>query len=219
MNRHAPQQQATQGSDHRQRILEAARRCFVRSGFHRATMQDVAAEAGMSAGNIYRYFPSKDAIVRGLCALDRAELARSFEALQASSDPFRDFMALGQHHLVDEPRECAVFAVDLWAEASRDPELATLCREFDADIRRMMAAFVDQVIPAERAFDRAGLVDLLLTLADGLMVRRAREDGFSAAPHLPHFAALIQLAAGGHIPSLHCGARDSAPEQVSGAST
>ncbi len=173
----------------------------------------------MSAGNIYRYFPSKDAIIRGLSALDRAELARSFEALQASTDPFGDFMALGRHHLVDEPRERAVFAVDLWAEASRDPELAALCREFDADIRRMMADFVDQVIPVDRVFDRAGLVELLLTLADGLLVRRARDDAFSAAPYLPHFAALIQLAAGGQIPSLQCGARDSAPATASGAST
>jgi TetR/AcrR family transcriptional regulator, repressor for uid operon len=34
--------------DRHSRILDAAERCFVRSGFHRTTMQDVAAEAGMS---------------------------------------------------------------------------------------------------------------------------------------------------------------------------
>jgi TetR/AcrR family transcriptional regulator, repressor for uid operon len=48
------------GVDRRTRILDAAETCFVRSGFHRTTMQDVAAEAGMSAGNLYRYFPSKE---------------------------------------------------------------------------------------------------------------------------------------------------------------
>ena len=47
--------------DRRARILDAAERCFVRSGFHRTTMQDVAAEAGMSPGNLYRYFASKEA--------------------------------------------------------------------------------------------------------------------------------------------------------------
>ncbi len=55
----------------RERILEAAERAFVRHGFHAATMSHVAEEAEMSAGNLYRYFPSKEAIVEALCALDQ----------------------------------------------------------------------------------------------------------------------------------------------------
>ena len=46
--------------DRRDEILAAAQRCFARSGFHGASMQDICAEAGMSPGNLYRYFPSKD---------------------------------------------------------------------------------------------------------------------------------------------------------------
>ncbi len=57
--------------ERRERILEAAERAFVRHGFHATTMQHVAEEIGMSAGNLYRYFPSKEAIVEGLCALDQ----------------------------------------------------------------------------------------------------------------------------------------------------
>src|SRR4051812_17630808 len=49
-------------SDRRAEILAAAQRCFVRSGFHGASMQDICAEAGMSPGNLYRYFPSKEAL-------------------------------------------------------------------------------------------------------------------------------------------------------------
>src|SRR5262245_17106399 len=50
-------------SDRRAEILAAAQRCFVRSGFHGASMQDICAEAGMSPGNLYRYFPSKEALI------------------------------------------------------------------------------------------------------------------------------------------------------------
>ena len=70
------------GSQERRfRILDAAERCFVRSGFHRTTMQDVAAEAGMSPGNIYRYFRSKDAMAVGLAERDRARVNADFAAL------------------------------------------------------------------------------------------------------------------------------------------
>ncbi|MDA4117254.1 MAG: TetR/AcrR family transcriptional regulator [Thaumarchaeota archaeon] len=48
-----------------QRILNAARKVFARKG-SAATMADVAAEAGLSQGLAYRYFPSKDAILTTL---------------------------------------------------------------------------------------------------------------------------------------------------------
>ena len=41
----------------RRQILDAARRRFVRNGFHATSMQDIFAEAGLSAGAVYRYFP------------------------------------------------------------------------------------------------------------------------------------------------------------------
>ena len=55
-----------------QRILEAATACFVRSGFQGASMQQICAEGGMSPGALYRYFPSKEAIVEAICEADRA---------------------------------------------------------------------------------------------------------------------------------------------------
>src|SRR4051794_33106666 len=76
--------------DRRARILDAAERCFVRTGFHRATMQEIATEAGMSPGNLYRYFPSKDAMVEGLAGRDRADIARDFERFGDGDD----FMAV-----------------------------------------------------------------------------------------------------------------------------
>ena len=47
----------------RAEMIAAARRCFARDGFHQTSMPDIAAEAGLSAGGFYRYFPSKDDIV------------------------------------------------------------------------------------------------------------------------------------------------------------
>src|SRR3954462_6788758 len=82
--------------DRRGRILDAAERCFVRAGFHRTTMQDVAAEAGMSPGNLYRYFPSKDAIVIGLTERDRSRVAQDFMAFDSGDDFMTSFSKLGR---------------------------------------------------------------------------------------------------------------------------
>lgn len=47
----------------RERILNAARSCFVKHGFHTASMAKIAETAGMSPGLIYRYFDSKNDII------------------------------------------------------------------------------------------------------------------------------------------------------------
>lgn len=52
----------------RAQILEAANRVFVERGLSAATMDDVAAEAGIAKGTIYLYFPTKEALVAALQA-------------------------------------------------------------------------------------------------------------------------------------------------------
>ncbi|MBL8267961.1 TetR/AcrR family transcriptional regulator [Steroidobacter sp.] len=49
-------------ADNRQRILKAARALVAEGGFGQASIAAVAASAGLSAGAIYRYFPSKAAL-------------------------------------------------------------------------------------------------------------------------------------------------------------
>jgi len=50
----------------RSHILAAAQRCFARSGYHLTTIDDIAAEAGVSKGAPYVYFESKEALFREL---------------------------------------------------------------------------------------------------------------------------------------------------------
>lgn len=53
--------------DTRARITEAAERLFRRLGFAKTTVADIASELRMSPANVYRFFPSKDAIVEVIC--------------------------------------------------------------------------------------------------------------------------------------------------------
>jgi AcrR family transcriptional regulator len=96
--------------DRRAEILAAAERCFARSGFHRASMQEICAEAGMSPGNLYRYFDSKEAIIAGISERDRAEVLAQLATANFKTDFWRTFAGLARHHVVersDEKVTCA----------------------------------------------------------------------------------------------------------------
>ena len=113
----------------RERILEAAERAFVRHGFHAATMQHVAEEARMSAGNLYRYFPSKEAIVEQLCAFDQEEGAAAFAEIAAAGRDLAEAMAAGfRDHVVARPPEKARMIVEIWAEAGRNARVGGASR-------------------------------------------------------------------------------------------
>ena len=47
--------------------MEAAEALFRRLGYSKTAVADIAAELGMSPANVYRFFPSKNAIVEAIC--------------------------------------------------------------------------------------------------------------------------------------------------------
>jgi AcrR family transcriptional regulator len=65
----------------RTRILEAALAVFRERGFERATMREIAVEAGMAVGAAYYYFESKDAIVMVFYERSQGEIAPQIAAL------------------------------------------------------------------------------------------------------------------------------------------
>ncbi|MDX3805538.1 TetR/AcrR family transcriptional regulator [Bosea thiooxidans] len=166
------------------RILDAAERIFARAGFHAATMQDVAAEAGMSPGNLYRYFNSKDAIIAGMAERDRSMIAADFDALCPSRGPLLDQLEdIGRKHLVRQPREKAVIALQIWAEAARNDEMARMCAGIEETlIGGLIAALAEAKqtgeLPAD--LDEQSFLLAISMMADGFFCRRAIEPRFDA---------------------------------------
>lgn len=166
------------------RILDAAEHVFARAGFHTATMQDVAAEAGMSPGNLYRYFNSKDAIIAGMAERDRSTIAADFAALCPSRGPLLDQLEeLGRKHLVHQPREKAVIALQIWAEAARNEDMARMCAGIEETlIGGLVAALAEAKrtgeLPAD--LDEQSFLLAISMMADGFFCRRAIESSFDA---------------------------------------
>jgi AcrR family transcriptional regulator len=177
-------------SDRRDEILAAAQRCFVRSGFHGASMQDICAEAGMSPGNLYRYFPSKEALIAGIAERDRAEVAQEFASADLSHGFFAVLEGMAHHHFSARPIEQVKICTEIMSEARRNPEIARILAAFDADVKKwlvdlMRAGAERGDIPADADFQ--AVATMLMFIADGVWWRRALEPNFDAAGQVPLF--------------------------------
>lgn len=84
--------------DTRSRILAAAARAFADKGFDRASIDEVAAAAGMTKGAVYWHFKSKDdlffALLDQRCAAMDAYLPQAVAAAAAVGDPRRAMIVL-----------------------------------------------------------------------------------------------------------------------------
>jgi AcrR family transcriptional regulator len=133
--------------DQRAEILAAARRCFVRNGFHRTSMQDVFTEAGKSAGAVYRYFPKKEDMIVGVAAQNLDDVAEVLSTALARGDGERGvgqvmaelLTAVVERH---RDRQLAAMALMVWSEALRNPELARRLEAATITMGEEMAALV-----------------------------------------------------------------------------
>lgn len=73
--------------DTRARIIATADALFRRLGYAKTAVADIAGELGMSAANVYRFFPSKNAIVEAICRRCLGELDEKAWAIARSRGP------------------------------------------------------------------------------------------------------------------------------------
>lgn len=126
----------------REQILNAARACFLREGFHATSMQDVFAESGLSSGAVYRYFVSKDAMIIAIIEENLSDVIAMIHAV-AAGEPERsmgEILADVLDFVTTRQRQSrfADVALLVWSETLRNPELAArvakLVRQLQADI-------------------------------------------------------------------------------------
>jgi AcrR family transcriptional regulator len=113
----------------REHILTSAWRCFTRDGFHVTSMDDIIAATGMSSSAVYRYFGSKEEIIRASAEEGVVRVGQIFVAL-LDRDPCPDpaetltLLVAELHRRTDNPEyDMTRLALQTWAEALRDPVL------------------------------------------------------------------------------------------------
>jgi AcrR family transcriptional regulator len=161
-------------------IVEGARRCFARKGFHAASTAEISAEAGVSVANLYQYFPAKDDLVLALVEDDLREDLALLSAIAAGGS-FRE----GLRHAAEALLACPDAAdrsrlrMDVLAEAARNPAVAAAVIASEAKttaaVAQVLARFRDT---GELAFEGPPEVAATLVMAfvDGLYCRVALLD-------------------------------------------
>ena len=74
-------------ADSKRRLLDAARLTFVRLGFERATIRDIAQEAGAAQGLLYNYFRTKDDLLRAVFVEGTHDVGAAFRAGAEGNTP------------------------------------------------------------------------------------------------------------------------------------
>lgn len=170
--------------ERRDRILEAAETCFSRSGFHRTTMNDICREAGISAGALYLYFDSKEALIEGIVARDRDEFLASFAAIAGDGGLFSGLAALMDECIVNRPPHKIVLFLEIGLEATRNPAVAKTLNHCDAVISASLVELLERAKAAGQinpSIPISEAVDAMSVIADGLFWRSATQPRFDVA--------------------------------------
>lgn len=192
----------------RDHILRAALRCFARSGYHPTTVDDIAAEAGVSKGAPYVYFESKEALFQQLydswdCGLaTRIDAALARLRSQGSRSPRRTLEAIIAAvgaHVTEETDLCRVL-IEARTQAAYVDAIAERFRSSQADAQGKMSQLIGAGIacgewPPET--DPELHAQLILATLHGLMAQWHLRPGSFSWEEMARVLAARVVGAGG----------------------
>ena len=166
--------------ERRREIIEAARVCFLRSGFHQTTTDEICREAAITPGGLYHYFGSKEEIISAViedAAHTTVQNLRS--TAEASGDLRSAVQALASQFFewIRDPQLDSVTRLDMeiWAETLRNEKLAAITRGGRALRRQWLESLIRGAIQEgvyAKEVDPRGLANLIMSIFDGLRLGR-----------------------------------------------
>jgi AcrR family transcriptional regulator len=144
--------------ERRAQIVAAARTCFARSGFHNATLQDVFAEAGLSAGCVYNYFRSKDELMLAIAEERHEDERRLIAEVSEMDDPVAALRQIAKtfadQYLKDDGLDKRRIALQTWSEAQINPFILSSVRAGMDGPRAQLAHLIRRGQTAKRLTSR-----------------------------------------------------------------
>lgn len=162
-------------------------------------MSDICLAAKMSPGNLYRYFPSKEAIIAGITERHRAEAAADFDAVEKAPSFYEGLAVLARHHMIERPADEVGLGVEILAESRRNPAVAKLFHDLEDDVKgRLVALLKSAAARGEitRTSDFEGAATMLMAIADGISLRRISDRHFDSEQALPLVFQMVERLLG-----------------------
>ena len=138
----------------RAELMASARQLFLRRGFHAASLEQVAEEAGFTIGAVYSRFGSKADLFLAILDERIDQLVAEVAQVATLDQPLGDhaeLLAGRRMALLELEREWFPLVLEFWAHAARDERLR---REFGARHERLVGAYAGLI---EADYARLGL--------------------------------------------------------------
>lgn len=165
----------------RNEIIEAARRCFLRHGFHQTTTDEICREASITPGGLYHYFSSKEEIIVAVIQRSARTTAEGMRALIESADSaqtaFRGIGGMFFQAMTDPDVDNVTrLEMEIWNESLRNEKLAEISKSGWALRRRMLSALIEKGVEdglyESDDVDAKGLADLFASIMIGMRVAK-----------------------------------------------
>lgn len=195
-----PRVSAGYAAQRRRHILDAALRCFARSGLQATSMDDIIGETGMSSGTVYRWFRSKDDIITAAVTDALGDVSESLERLAATEPPppLAEIVGAVLAGLLGENGANGMdrtrVGVMAWAEALRSPEIGALLRD---RYQQLVVRLADVVRRQQEAgllapeLDPQGAATALFALVPGFVVHQQLVGGTTAEAYVHAIGLLL----------------------------
>lgn len=185
----------TEHAARRRAIIDAAKLCFARKGFHQTSTAEICAAAKTSSGSLFHYFPSKKAIIVAIVEQEREETARYLADLSHRSDLYaalRGFIDLILTLAAD--RDFSSLALEIAAEAARDADIRSLTSRSDAELHNALKRLLAEASKRgqiDPAINVASASQCIAVMIDGIFSRIATDPTFNPAKHRDTFLIML----------------------------
>ncbi len=137
----------------RERLLNAARTVFAHNGFHGASVEEVASEAGFSTGALYSNFGGKEDLFLALMEREIETHAREISTAVGERHSVAERATGGAKQwmtMIDREPELLLLFMEFWAYGVRDPDMRPRVAEQFGHMRQLLTRLVADGI---REFD------------------------------------------------------------------
>ena len=129
----------------RQELVRAAFNRIAEAGFEGLRTRDVAADAGVNVATLHYYFPTKEALIRGVVGHAMMRFSQSMPKQGSAADQLRWHLAF-LRRLLKEDTELFAVVAELTLRAPRDPIIADILQNTDEPWHRKVAGLLQSAL-------------------------------------------------------------------------